>query len=360
MKTRLIILGMLVLFVAGFVFLRGPIPNISVAAEPLTKVGGVKITNTMITSWVVVALILISIAFITTRRWTIVPSGVQNFVEAVVEAFYNLVTGIAGEVNGRRFFPVVATIFFFILINNWLSLTPIFNTIGWVGHETPVEEQLKERGYVEGTIFDNTKIGGVTLNSIPFSGPGNLAISSDTRSIKADEPDSQEKYDKAVEDGKFVGELIPIFRGPNTDLNTPIAIAIWSAIFVEAWGIGALGLFKYGKKFFNFRGPIDFFVGILELISELVRLLSFTFRLFGNMFAGEVVILMFTFLTPLVLTLPFYGLELFVGIIQAFIFATLTLVFAVMAVQSHDGHEKPAAGHADSHEPTHDTIAEPA
>ena len=198
------------------------------------------------------------------------------------------------------------------------------------------------------------------LNLISFSGPGNLAISSDTRTIDEDDPEGQEKYDKAVEEGKFVGELIPLFRGPNTDLNTPIAIAIWSAIFVESWGIGALGLFKYGKKFFNFRGPIDFFVGILELISELVRLLSFTFRLFGNMFAGEVVILMFTFLTPLVLTLPFYGLELFVGIIQAFIFATLTLVFAVMAVQSHDGHEKHAAGHEDAPKSTHEAIAEPA
>jgi F-type H+-transporting ATPase subunit a len=351
---------MLALFLAGFIFLRGPIPHISVAAEPLTKVGGVKITNTMITSWVVVALILIGIVFITTRKWTIVPSGVQNFVEAVVEAFYNLVTGIAGEVNGRRFFPVVATIFFFILINNWLSLTPIFNTIGWVGHGTPVEEQLEEHGFVDGTIMNETKIGGITVFSIPFSGPGNLAISSDTRTIDEDDAEALTKYDKAAGEGKFVGELIPLFRGPNTDLNTPIALAIWSAIFVEAWGISSLGLFRYGKKFFNFRGPIDFFVGILELISELVRLLSFTFRLFGNMFAGEVVILMFTFLTPLVLTLPFYGLELFVGIIQAFIFATLTLVFAVMAVQSHGGHEEHAAGHAEAHEPTHDTIAEPA
>lgn len=372
MKTRLIVLAMFALFLAGFIFLRGPIPHIAIAAEPLTKVGGVKITNTMITSWVVVALILIAIAFITTRKWTIVPSGVQNFVEAVVEAFYNLVTGIAGEVNGRRFFPVVATIFFFVLINNWLSLTPIFNTIGWVGHETSVEEQIEERGYVEGTIFEETKLGGITVFSIPFSGPGNLAISNDTRTIKEDDEDGAEKYAKAAAEGKFVGELIPLFRGPNTDLNTPLAIAIWSAIFVEMWGITTLGFFKYGGKFFRFGklgrgiitfkpglvmdGIIDAFVGGLEFISEVVRLVSFTFRLFGNMFAGEVVILMFTFLTPLIITLPFYGLELFVGIIQAFIFATLTLVFAVMAVQSHDDHEE----HATAHEPTHETIAEPA
>jgi F-type H+-transporting ATPase subunit a len=97
------------------------------------------------------------------------------------------------------------------------------------------------------------------------------------------------------------------------------------------------GLFRlnFGRAF---KGAIDAFVGVLELISELVRLVSFTFRLFGNMFAGEVVILMFIFLTPLILTIPFYGLELFVGIIQAFIFAMLTLVFGMMAVAHGEAH----------------------
>src|SRR6266571_8263482 len=112
MKTRLIALGIIVLFVVGFIFLRGPIPHISIAAEPVTQVGGIKITNTMLTSWVIVGMIALGIGFVTTRKWTPVPGGVQNFVEAVVEAFYNLVTGIAGEEKGRRFFPVVATIFF--------------------------------------------------------------------------------------------------------------------------------------------------------------------------------------------------------------------------------------------------------
>jgi len=361
MRRYLIIAAILAIFVVGFIFLRGPIPHIAIAAEELTTVGGVKITNTMVTSWVIVVLIILSLAFIMTRTWTIVPGGVQNFVEAVVEAFYNLVTGIAGEENGRRFFPVVASIFFFVLIANWMSLTPIFNAIGFVGHEEPVEQQLEEHGYVEGIIMDRTKIGPIDLHYIPFSGLGNLRISSDDSTIELDEPESPDKYQEAIEDDKFVGELIPLFRGINTDLNTPLAIAIASAIAVEWWGISSLGLFAYGKKFINFSGPIDFFVGILELISELVRLVSFTFRLFGNMFAGEVVILMFTFLTPLLITLPFYGLELFVGVIQAFIFASLTLVFGVMAVTSHDHDDE----HAESHkaesieESVHEAIAEP-
>lgn len=354
MSRRLTILAFIVVFLVGFVFLRGPTPHIAIAAETLTKVGPVKLTNTMITGWIVVATIAIGL-FLATRKWTLVPSGLQNWAEAAFEAFYQLVTNIAGEKNGRRFFPVVATIFFFIVISNWMSLLPGFNTIGWVGHETPPEEQLEEHGFVHGNIFD--KIG--PFNVIMPSDPGNLRVTSDDTVIEEDEPHDEAvaKYEQALEEGKKVGLLIPLLRGVNTDLNTPLAIAIAAIIAIEYWGISTLGLFTYGGKFFNFKGPIDFFVGILELVSEMVRLVSFTFRLFGNMFAGEVVILMFTFLTPLILTLPFYGLEIFVGAIQAFIFSMLTLVFAVMAVSHHGGHEEHEA-HSDH--PAHESGQEPA
>jgi F-type H+-transporting ATPase subunit a len=320
-RTLVIVLLTLAAFVAGFVFLRGPTPHITIAAEELTTVGRVKLTNTMVTSWVVVLFIIVFF-LLATRRWSLVPSGLQNFVEAALEAFYNLVVNVAGEKNGRRFFPVVATIFLYVVISNWLSLTPIFNSIGFHSEEG-------EHGFV----MEQTEIGPIDLAYVEFSGPGSLK----GETIDEDDPDHKEKAEQAKAEGKFVGELIPLFRGSNTDLNTPLALAIASAIAVEFWGISSLGLFTYGKKFFDFRGPINFFVGILELVSELVRLVSFTFRLFGNMFAGEVVILMFTFLTPIVLTLPFYGLEIFVGLIQAFIFSMLTLVFGVMAV-SHGGH----------------------
>ncbi len=340
MKPRTLLFAGLALvgFIVGFIFLRGPTPHITIAAEELTKVGPVKITNTMVTSWFVVAFAIIFF-FLATRRWSLVPSGLQNFVEAALEAFYNLVVNVAGEKNGRRFFPVVATIFLFVVISNWLSLTPVFNSIGFHSAE-------EEHGFV----MDKKDIGPIHLTVVPFSGPGHLSADS----IDEDDADAKEQAEKAKADGKFVGELIPIFRGPNTDLNTPLALAIASAIAVEFWGISSLGLFKYGKKFFDFRGPINFFVGILELVSEMVRLVSFTFRLFGNMFAGEVVILMFTFLTPIVLTLPFYGLEIFVGLIQGFIFSMLTLVFGVMAV-SHGEHGE---GHAPEATPA--AIGEPA
>ncbi|HEY5639183.1 MAG TPA: F0F1 ATP synthase subunit A [Dehalococcoidia bacterium] len=355
MKTRLVILGSLIAFVLGFLFLRGPTPHIAIKAEKLTDLGPIGITNTMITGWVVVVLMAIFI-YVATRKWELVPSGIQNFFEAALEAFYNLVTGIAGEENGRRFFPVVATIFFFIVFANWMSLLPGFNVIGWVGHETPEEEQIAAHGFVEGIVFDDLTIGPIDLHYIKPSTPPSLG--SLTEVIEEDDPEGADKFHEAEEEGKFVGELIPLFRGVNTDLNTPLAIAIVAFIAVEFWGISALGFFTYGKKFINFSGPIDFFVGILELVSELVRLVSFTFRLFGNMFAGEVVILMFTFLTPLIITLPFYGLEVFVGLIQAFIFAMLTLVFGVMAVSHHgDDHEDE---HAAEPAPGGDAVAEAA
>ncbi len=341
-RTLLFVAVGLVAFIAGFVFLRGPTPHITIAAEELTKVGPVKLTNTMVTSWFVVVFIIVFF-FLATRRWGLVPSGLQNFVEAALEAFYNLVVNVAGEKNGRRFFPVVATIFLYVVISNWLSLTPIFNSIGF---HSPEEEH--------GFVMEQTEIGPIDLTFVPFSSLSSLSADS----IDEDDPNAKELAEKAKDDGKFVGELIPLFRGSNTDLNTPLALAIASAIAVEFWGISSLGLFTYGKKFFDFRGPINFFVGILELVSEMVRLVSFTFRLFGNMFAGEVVILMFTFLTPIVLTLPFYGLEIFVGLIQGFIFSMLTLVFGVMAVSHGEHGEEHGEGRAPSAVPA--AVQEPA
>jgi len=341
-RGRLIIIAAVALTLFGFIFLRGPIPAISVSAETLFSVGSIEITNTMLTSWLMVAF-MITLVFFATRRWEMVPRGVQNATEAAVEAFYNLVVGVAGEKSGRRFFPVVATIFFMVLAFNWLSLLPVFAVIGTVHEE--------EHGFV----FSDC--GGALCTE--FSSPSQFS----SPSIDEDDRDAEQAYEEALEEGKTVGELFPFFRAPNADLNTPLALAIISAIAVETWAIRSLGI-GYGKKFFNvgslwrgitkfnfgliFSGVIDVFVGLLELVSELVRLVSFTFRLFGNVFAGEVVILMFTFLIPVVVTLVFYGLEVFVGVIQAFIFALLTLVFAIMAV-SHGEHEAHKPEHGNEH-----------
>ena len=343
-RGRFIAIALVILALVGFVFLRGPTPAIEIKAETIESFGPFNLTNTVLTSWIVV-IIMVATVYLGTRRRDLVPRGFQNVFEAALEAFYNLVVSVAGEKNGRRFFPVVATIFFFVLVSNWLSLFPVFNAIGVAKEED------------HGFVMEQTDVGPLPLSWVSLSGPGNLSADS----IDEDDADSEQQAESAREDGKLVGELIPLFRGPNTDLNTPLALAVVSAIAVESWGIASLGLGAYGRKFFNFggafrglfrlnfgqffTGAIDAFVGVLELISELVRLVSFTFRLFGNMFAGEVVILMFTFLTPLVLTIAFYGLELFVGVIQAFIFAMLTLVFGIMAVThgEHAAHEAEGA-----------------
>jgi len=131
--------------------------------------------------------------------------------------------------------------------------------------------------------------------------------------------------------------LIPYLRPPAADLNTTLALAIISVVAIQIFGFGYLG-FKYIKKFINFKGPIQFFVGILEIISEFAKIISFSFRLFGNIFAGAVLLAVISFLIPAIAALPFYGLELFVGFVQALVFAMLTTVFIYVATQSHEEH----------------------
>jgi len=369
-RRRWIILGAIIVSLFGFIFLRGPTPDIKVKPETLFSLdlGPIvfNVTNTILTTWIVVILMVV-LAFLATRRWELIPRGVQNVVEAVIEGFYNLVINVAGEKNGRRFFPVVATIFLFILFANWFSLLPIFNVIGLAEEKVPDATVQEEEGEkLRGKFFVMEK---VDVGPLPIAWvkPSNFSQLKG-ESIDEDDPEAAAKVQAELDQGKFVGEIKPLLRGVNTDLNTTLALAIVSAIFVEYWGVSSLGFRTYGRKFFNFggmvkgllrlrfgqafQGAIDAFVGILEFISETVRLISFSFRLFGNMFAGEVVILIFTFLTPLVLTLLVYGLELFVGLVQAFIFAVLTLVFGIMAVThaeaahaagAHEGRESHSA-----------------
>lgn len=128
--------------------------------------------------------------------------------------------------------------------------------------------------------------------------------------------------------------FVPLFRGANADLNTTLALALVSVGATQYFGVAKLRL-KYFKKFINFSSAIGFFMGILEIISELAKIISFSFRLFGNVFAGEVLLAVITGLVPYVAPAPFYGLELFVGFIQALVFAMLSLVFFHVATQHH-------------------------
>ncbi len=245
--------------------------------ESVTSADGFVITNTILSSWVVM-IILIGLFYMGTRNMKIVPSGLQNFLEFILESLYNFVQGVAGEENSRKFFPIIATIFLFVMLNAWVGLLPIYPALGFMDH------------------------------------------------------------------GHMKGHLL---RPAGTDLNMPLALALISFVFVEFWGLKLLKL-NYLAKFVRLENlrkgnfaqvPIDLFVGVLELLSEFVRIVSFTFRLFGNMTAGEILLLVITYLVPFVLVLPFYGLELLVGLVQALIFAGLTLVFVVVAVTPHSEEE---------------------
>jgi F-type H+-transporting ATPase subunit a len=353
--------GGLVLIKAGIakdllnvVLLRGAKPAIEIKAEQLWKIGFFPITNTLLTSWIVV-LFLIGLAYLATRRMELVPSGLQNAMEAVVEGLLGLVVGTAGEREGRRFFPVIATIFLFIMAANWFALLPIFNAVGKVETLGPEKTAFREESVVIkdsglALILPGADQLKVTVDESPCSG---LTGSEKSTCLTTQREKAIEaaRAKKGLGAGEKTGVLAPYLRSMNTDLMSPLSLAIASAIFVEYWGISALGMSSYAGKFFNVRrlmkgqpmGIIDFFVGILEFIAEVARLISFTFRLFGNMLAGEILLLVMTFLIPLLLALPFYGLELFVGAIQAFVFAMLTLVFGTLAIAGHGDHE--AEGH---------------
>jgi F-type H+-transporting ATPase subunit a len=257
-------------------------PEPQLPAPVLFYVWGLPITNTMIAGWITVIFLVLG-SWLITRRMKFVPGRLQTAFEFVLGWIFDFCISVAGEKNGRKFFPVICTIFLFVAFNAWLSLIPGFGSILWGNHE--------------------------------------------------------------------------LLRGSNTDVNTPLAIALISFVFVEFYGLKTLGI-KYLRKFFNvgglfksigqvfkgnvkkgltglFSGVIDIFVGGLEALSELIRIVSFTFRLFGNMTAGEILIMVAAFLLPMAIGWMVYGLELFIGFIQALVFAGLTLAFVSMAATSH-------------------------
>lgn len=250
----------------------------------------IAITNTLLSAWL--ATIAIILFFVLgSRKRSLVPGRFQGLIESVMEAVLSFATGVLGADMARKTFPTIATIFFFVLFNAYIALflVPIYQGVGF------------------GAVNPET--------------------------------------------GQFM-IVTHLLRPAGTDLNMPLALALISFVFVEYWGIRVAGL-GYFKKFFAFgnllrgrpSGIIDAFVGILEFISELVRIVSFTFRLFGNMTAGEILVVMITFLVPFVANIFVFGLELLVGLIQAVIFAGLTLVFLNLAVSHGEPSEHQGGGH---------------
>ena len=358
-KAIAITVGFVVLLLVGFLFLRSPKPIIELRAETLFPLGPLNVTNTIVTSWIVIIFLAV-FTYLATRRMSLIPGGLQNFAEAVIEWIYNLVVSTAGEKHGRRFFPVVATILIYVAVSNWFGLLPFFATVGKV--EDVTAEDFHEKAIV---VRD---VGGLNI-IMPNAGDFEFEANEDA-SVAEKEAAIREATEGELGEDEKPGVLVPFLRSVNTDLNAPLALAIMSAIFVEFWGISTHGFFRYASRFFRPRSFLDalgalremlagaaklsfsrlldgftrlvgafadFLAGIVELVAEAVRLVSFSFRLFGNIFAGEMLFLVVIFLLPLVALQFVYFLELFVGLIQAFIFAMLTLVFGVIAVAAHGG-----------------------
>jgi len=227
-------------------------------AEVLFDIGFMPVTNSILTAWVVIA-ILVLFAYFSTRNMKTLPSGAQNFWELIIELWVNISEQTMGRRRGKRFMPLVATAFLFILFSNWFGTLPI--------------------GYI---------------------------------------------YIRNAE-----GAEVPIFRSANSDLNVTAAMAILMIVLAEFYELRSLGLFGYLKGLL-IPNPMRW----LEIFT---RPLSLSFRLFGNIFAGEVLLATMLTVAPYVMFV-FIGLELFVGLIQALIFSMLSLVFLSIATVHEEAH----------------------
>lgn len=262
--------------------------EVTLFAEPIWQISNFTITNSLINSWAVVLIVILLSIFIR-RGIKKIPSRFQAAVETVVEEGLKLADSVTGSrQKTETIFPLVFGVFLFILLNNWLGLLPGVGSIGFI--ETQGAEQI----------------------------------------------------------------FVPLFRGATADFNTTLALALMSVVGANIFGIVAVGAWKYFNKFINLKAlasipkkiikeptiimvnPIKFFVGLIEVIGEFAKIASLSFRLFGNIFAGEVLLvsiaLIFAYLAPI----PFMFLEIIVGIVQALIFAMLTLVYFSVAATAEE------------------------
>lgn len=257
--------------------------EITLYAEPIFHIGNFNVTNSLLSSWLVV-IILVILAVVLGRSIKKIPQGLQNIFEIIVEKAVEMMDSVTHDsAKSKKIFPIVFTIFLFILLNNWLGLLPGIGSIGF------------------------------------------------------------------IETSHGHSAFIPWFRGATADLNTTLALAIFSVLAANFFGIMTVGGWNYLNKFINIKAlveipgrvikepaiiivnPIKFFVGLIEIIGEVAKVASLSFRLFGNVFAGEVLLAAMAAIFAFAIPIPFIFLEIIVGIVQALIFAMLTLVYFTIA-----------------------------
>ena len=366
-----------VIVLAALVLLCGVLPRIfptglppvSVEAEPVLCIGGdlehgceggIPIFNSMVLT-VIVDLLLIGVFLIISRKVRWVPSGLQSFFEAMIEVLYSQCEQVAGK-NAKRIFPIGATIFLFVFFANYTELIHGVESIGYVRHP--------EHG--PGYELDPRTPPG---SPIVFIEPRCAVITTDEYERLKDaakEARGQASCTDPIEvpEGEHVENpcwvIVPYLRTPTTDINVTLALALVAFTATQVWGIrnhmphgrtgvGAvlIGIRRYLGKFFptsgfqregvgKIFGAIDLFAGLLELLGEFIRIVSFTFRMFCNIFAGTVLIFVLMSLVAYLLPVAPLLLETFVGLIQAYVFMMLSWVFMSAAAQVHGSHEDSA------------------
>jgi len=262
------------------------LPEIKLAPDVIFNIGPLPVTNTLFGTWITI-IVLVAITFFATRRQDLIPRGIQNFAEWAVESLLGLVESVAGKERGKKFFPLVATFFIFILFANLLDIFPGVDTIG--------------------------RVNLTAIQQAHLAPPTSIFLF-----------------------GVYSNKIVPWLRPATTDLNLTIGMALVSVIVTQFFGFSMLGAKQYLGRFFKFTSPINFYVGLLELVSEIARIISLSFRLFGNIFAGTIVLAIFALLLPVIGDVIFIPFELFVAFLQAFIFALLTLVFLQIATSEEE------------------------
>jgi F-type H+-transporting ATPase subunit a len=318
-KYRWWLLGFIILNIIAVYFFKPVQPHIQVAPEAISGVlftlpwiGAFRLSNTLLASFIGFLLLML-MAFAVNRalkKGEQVPRGLAGAIEAVVEMLYNLTESTAGK-HARKIFPWFATIVFVVLVANWMELIPGVDSIGLLEHS--------EKG------FQTTQI---------LPGIEGLIHSANA--------------------GKEAGSIVvPFVRVASTDLNFTLALALIAVVMTQVFGFQAQG-WRYLLKFFNvtnlfkkpFFGAMDFLVGLLELISELSKILSFSFRLFGNIFAGSVLLFLVGAMVPWFVQSMVLFFEFAIGLIQALVFGMLTMVFMTQAMSGHGEQGEHEEAHA--------------
>lgn len=243
--------------------------HVVLKAEEVFNLFGFPVTNSLLMT-LITSIILIAFAFLLRRKIAMIPGKLQAGVEMLFEGVLNYMTEtLESEKLARKFFPLIMTVFLFVLVANELAFLP---------------------------------------------GVGSVLVT-------------------------FAGAQVPLLRAAAADLNMTLALAIIAFLVIEIAGIAMLGFFKYAGKYVNFSSPVNFAVGLIELISNVGRLISFSFRLFGNVFAGEVMIIVAGFFVAHLVPVPLMAFEVFVGFIQAVVFAMLILFFIKLSIMEPHGNE---------------------